>query len=100
MLIKYCSSLSAYALKLKSEVVCFLVTFLVAVATALLTEITLGNLSPWPGLCTQASSSSRKYFISGNTGQISEIQNSLESLDCVPIGEAIFSVSPIIRKEQ
>ena len=33
--------------------------------------------------CTQASSYSRKYFIAGNTGRISEIQNSLESLDCV-----------------
>ena len=69
-------------------------------ATALLTEITLGSVLPWPGLCTQASSSSRKDFISGNTARISESQNSLESLDCVPIGEAIFSVSPIIRKEQ
>ena len=33
--------------------------------------------------CIQASSYSRKYFISGNTGRISEIQSSLESLDCV-----------------
>ena len=44
MLIKQCFSQSTKAFKIKPEVACYLATWLVAMATALLTEITLGIL--------------------------------------------------------
>ena len=41
-----------------------------------------------------------KYFFSVNTGRFSDIQSSLESLDCVLKGSGIFSFTPIILIEQ
>ena len=47
MLIKQCFSLSSEAFKIKPEVSCCLITQLVGLATALLTEIALRFLLPW-----------------------------------------------------